>query len=177
MSERSALYGSTLYSAAFEEGVTESVYEGLGLINSLLKREKGYVKILNSPEIPLGEKEGLIDEAFGGNVHIYVLNYLKILAKKRIADIFAESFSEYEKLYFEEKKIERAHIVTAFELTDARKDEIVKKIEEASGKKVLAEFEVKADIMGGIVIETESSVVDASIKTKLDNIKRYIGKN
>jgi F-type H+-transporting ATPase subunit delta len=105
------------------------------------------------------------------------LNFLKLLAKRRIANIFLPCVKNYEKLYFKDNNIERATITTAIELAEDKKREIVEKIEASSGKKVIPSFIVSPDIVGGIVIETESSAIDASVKTKLESIRRYISKN
>lgn len=177
MDERAALYSSSLYDLALEEGVSKEVYEGLKMMDSLFKENPDYIRVIDSVQIPSDERERLIDEAFEGNVHVFLLNYLKILAKIRSANIFAESFEEYEKRYFADQNIERARIITAFELSDEKKNDVVKRISAASGKTVLAKFETDKSIVGGIVIRTDTSAIDASVKTKLDNIKRYIGKN
>lgn len=177
MNDRELLYSSSLYSAAAEEGASKEVYDSLELVRALVSENPEYIKLINSSLLPLETREGLIDEAFLGNVHVFVLNFMKILAKKRIADIFIPCAKNYEKLYFKDNNIERARITTAFELSEAKKKEIVQKITSSTGKKVIAEFVVSPEIVGGIVIDTDSSSIDASVKTKLESLGRYISKN
>ena len=176
MNDREALYSSSLYDAAASDNAAAEVYESIVLMDKLFSENEEYIKIINSHSIPLLEREALIDEAFSGNVHIYALNFIKLLAKRRSADIFASCVKHYEKLYFKAQNIERAKIVTAFELGDDKKKEIAEKIASSTGKEIIPEFSVDPSIMGGIVIETEGSSIDASVKTKLDSIKRFITK-
>jgi F-type H+-transporting ATPase subunit delta len=177
MNDRELLYSSSLYSAAVEENASKEVYDSLQLVASVISDSPEYIRIINSVSLPLETRENLIDEAFSGNVHVFVLNFLKLLAKRRIANIFLPCVKNYEKLYFKDNNIERATITTAIELAEDKKREIVEKIEASSGKKVIPSFIVSPDIVGGIVIETESSAIDASVKTKLESIRRYISKN
>lgn len=177
MNDRELLYSSSLYSAAVEEGASKEVYDSLELVRALVSENPEYIKLINSANVPLETREGLIDEAFSGNVHVFVLNFMKLLAKRRIADIFVPCVKNYEKLYFKDNNIERAKVITAFELDNAKKEKIVDRIASSTGKTVIPEFIVSPDIVGGIVIETETSAIDASVKTKLEAIRRYISKN
>jgi len=177
MADRESLYASSLYDAAREENAEDAVYDALTEICDIAKAEPEYLKLLDSPEISLAEKEELLDEAFSGRIHLYALNFMKLLSKKRLASIFQGCFSEYEKRYFAERNIEKAHIATAVELTEAKKAEIVSRLEKSLGKKIIAEFEVDPKLIGGILIETDKMSLDASVKTRLDDMKRHITKN
>ncbi len=176
MNERAALYASSLYAVGAESGAEKEIYENLCMVKKLFDENRDYKRLLNSVQVPLEEREKLIDEAFSGVLCEYCLNFLKILAKKRIFDIWSDCFKEYEKLYFKDAGIERATITTAVELDEAKKKEIVNKISASLGKTVLADFVLDKSIVGGIVIETATSSIDASVKTKLESIKRYISK-
>ena len=176
MNDREALYSMSLYDTAASDDVAGEVYDSIVLMDKLFSENEDYIRIINSHSIPLSEREALIDEAFSGSVHIYALNFIKLLAKRRLADIFTSCVKQYEKLYFKAKNIERAKIVTAFELGEDKKREITGKIASSTGKEIIPEFTVDPVIMGGIVIETEGSSIDASVKTKLDSIKRFITK-
>lgn len=177
MNERVGLYSMSLYSAACEEGCAKEVYDSLKVIEEVLKDNGEYIKIASSALISAEEREGLVDEAFSGRVNILSLNFMKILAKKRIFDILVPCIGEYEKQYLKDNNITNATITTAFELDEKRKEAIINKIGKATGKTVIGEFVVKKDIVGGIIIETENSSVDASVTGKLQSIERYISKN
>lgn len=177
MNERETLYASCLYDAAKENGCAKEVYEDLMLLAGIFEETPDYPLILNSYEIPFEKREALLDEALKDRVHVYTLNFLKILAKKRIAGIFAPCAKLYEKSYFEDNNIKRAKIVTALALDAEKRREVTKKIEESTGGKIISEFEVDPNLLGGMVIETDSSSIDASVRTRLDKIRRYIGKN
>lgn len=177
MNERIGLYSASLYSVAREEKCAKEVYESLMLVKRLIGDKEEYIKIISSANLTFYEREGLIDKAFEGNVHPLCLNFMKVLAKKRIFNIFVPCVDEYEKQYLNDNNIMRATITTAIELDDERKREIAEKIEKKTGKRTIAQFEVDEKLVGGIVIETENSTVDASVRGKIEEMRRYISKN
>ncbi len=176
MNERTALYSSALYDVATENGCGREVYEGLMLIKDVLGENGEYARVMSSAAIALEEREGLLEEAFSGNVHPFVLNFMKLLCKKRIFEIMQPVAECYERAYFKANNIERARITTAIEPREEKKEEIVRRLSAAMGKEIIPEFVVDEKIMGGIVIETESSNIDASLTGKLESMRRHISK-
>ena len=132
---------------------------------------------MSSANIKAEEKEALIDEAFDGKIHAFAVNFIKILAKKRICNILIPCIKELEKKYLRDNNIENATIITAIELDDTKKKEIVDKISKSTGKTINANFVVKEEIIGGIVVEMDNSGIDVSVLGKLQTMKRYISKN
>lgn len=177
MNERVGLYSASLYDAAKEENCLEEVYESLMAVCEIVKENKDYVNLLSSASLKSEERVALVEEAFGKEVNLFVVNFMKILAKRRIFEIFVPCAEKFQKRYFKDNNIENATVITAIPLDAERRDEIVRKISSATGKKIIAEFEVREEIIGGIIIETEHSGIDSSITSKLRNIERYISKN
>lgn len=175
MNERITLYSTSLYDVAKEENCSESVYESLKAVSELINGD--YVKLLTCASLKGEEREALIDEAFKEGVHPYVLNFMKILAGKRIFDIFIPCVNAFEKRYYADNNIENATITTAVSLSEEKKREVVEKLEGSTGKTINPRFKVDEKIIGGIIIETESKAVDGSVMTKLKNLERHISKN
>ena len=177
MSERVNLYSSSLYQSAVEENASDEVYESLKIVRKVLEENKDYIKLLSSAELKSEEREALLEEAFGGKIHPFCVNFMKILAKKRIFEILIPCIKEFEKKYLKDNNIEFANIVTAFELSDEKKKDVVEKISRSTGKTINATFEVRKEIIGGIIVESENSAIDASVAGKLKDIERHISKN
>lgn len=177
MNERIQLYSSSLYDVAKENDCAKEVYESLMAVKDILSGMSDYTKLMNSAAIEAAEREMLLDNAFLGSIHAFVLNFMKMLAKKRIFDIFIPCAESFEKSYFKDNNTAHARIITAIELNDAKKEEITKRISVSSGKDIIPKFCVDESIIGGIVIETENSSIDASVDGRLRSIKRHIGKN
>lgn len=177
MNERIALYSESLYRSACEEGVAEAVYESLKAIEKVICENMDYVKLMSSAELKADERENLVHEAFFGRVHEFCLNFMKILAKRRIFEILIPCIKEFEKNYLKDNHIENVNIVTAISIDDEKKKSVIEKLSRLTGKKINATFTVREDIIGGIIVESETEHIDASVLGKLKGIERYISKN
>ena len=82
MTETAKMYGGSLYDLAAEEGLEPRILGELDEVQQLLKQNPDYLRLLSTPSIPKKERCGLLDEALRGQVHLYVLNFLKILCEK-----------------------------------------------------------------------------------------------
>ena len=85
-------YGGALYALAAEEHCEDAVLEGLTLAADAFRETPGYLKLVQNPAVPREERLAMLDEAFGAGVHVYVLNFLKILCGK-------SAFFKYPVLY------------------------------------------------------------------------------
>ena len=85
MTETARMYGGSLYDLAAEEGLETRILGELDEAVALFKASPEYLHLLSTPSIPKKERCGLLDEALRDRVHLYVLNFLKILCEKGTA--------------------------------------------------------------------------------------------
>ena len=78
------------------------------------------------------------------------------------------------KLYNKKNNIENVTAITAVELSDELKAKLISKLEKESGKKIQLETKVDKEILGGIILRTENSQTDASVRARLDAIKAQL---
>jgi F-type H+-transporting ATPase subunit delta len=112
-----------------------------------------------------------ITDGLDGKERSSVLRAFVLLLKKdralssieRIADAF-------------EKKIKKEKGVVALDVTFAQKqkESFLETIEEAFGGKVEMKTAVDKSIVGGVIIKTEDTILDASIKTRLASLKHIL---
>ncbi len=173
MNSFSSVYATALFSLARDENKLDTIMTELDTLSTVIKENKEYLTILDSPTISLSERLNLIDEAFSGACE-YVLNFIKVLCEKKCVHLFPDCVKQFEKLYNKEKNIEKVTVITATELSDALKEKLIKKLEAEYSKTVLPEYKVDRDILGGIIIRTENSQTDASVRARLDSIRTQI---
>ena len=71
-------YANSLFSLAEDEDITQAVMDELKEVENILKDNNEYIRLLDSPTIPLPERHKLVEEAFSSLME-YVLNFIKIL--------------------------------------------------------------------------------------------------
>ncbi len=175
MNSSSAVYASSLFSLAKDENRINAIMTDIKIMSECFCENQEYSSLLDSPVVPLTERLSLIDEAFSGLCD-YAVNFLKILCEKKLVHIFSDCVKLYEKLYYKENNIEKVTVITAVDLDDNLREKLVKKLEAEYQKTIVAEYRVDKNIIGGIIVQTENSQTDASVRARLDTIKAQIGK-
>jgi len=103
-----------------------------------------------------------------------VRNFLLLLAEKgRIAEI-TEIHAEFERLIAQEARVLELEVTTAVELSDEEAAQLVRRIEDAAGRRVEATRRVDPDIIGGIVVQAGSRRLDASVRGRLDRLRQEL---
>ena len=173
MKSLSATYAHSLFSLAEEENILDEIFEELTVISGIFKENPDYVVLLDSPTVNSEERCSLIDEAFK-DFGEYVRNFLKILCEKKYIHIFGECVKEYEKQYNKKLGIEKVTAITAVPLSDTLREKLIKKLEKETGKKIKLELKVDKSILGGIILRTENSQTDASVRARLEDIRTQL---
>jgi F-type H+-transporting ATPase subunit delta len=129
--------------------------------------------VLRNPELDPGTKADLVDELLGGGDEL-LRNFLRLTAEKgRIGDV-EEIAAEFELQLAELEGLLTVELTTAYELSDDEAGGIIRRIEEASGRKVDATRRVDKDIIGGLILQAGSMRVDASVRGRLERLRREL---
>ncbi|MEG2038868.1 MAG: ATP synthase F1 subunit delta [Oscillospiraceae bacterium] len=171
MREFSSSYASALIKLAIETDSLDEIFEQIMIIKEEIISNPNFIKILDAPMIAVEDKLSVADETFKGKINVYLLNFIKILVEKGAMHEFVNCANAFEKLYNEDKNIEKVTAVTAIPLNEKLTEKLIKKLETVTGKTIVLVNQVDPECMGGIVLRLENSQIDGSIKTKLEAIK------
>ncbi len=133
------------------------------------------IRFFKSPVIPVEKKTELLQKVLEKvEVSPELQKVLLLMAQRDRLGIIREFAEEFEKFAYDRLGLVKAEITSATELDEEVLNQIKRKIEELFGKK--AEVTVKLDpsIIGGFIVRVADKVLDASIKTQLENLKRAI---
>ncbi|MEX2212086.1 MAG: ATP synthase F1 subunit delta [Gaiellaceae bacterium] len=164
-------YARALFDAALAEGRLEQAHEDLGDFVAAAEQVPELASLLENPEVDRVAKASVLEELLGGADEL-VRNFLLLLVEKgRIAGL-RETAREFDSLVAAEQQRLEVELTTAVELSDAESREIVAQIEQAAGRKVEASRGVDPDLIGGLVLQIGSLRVDASVRGRLDQLRR-----
>ena len=173
MNKFSSQYGRALYSLAKDENIEEVIAEELDAIEEIIKENKDYVKLLDTPALSVEERIKLCDEAFS-SFNIILLNFIKILVEKKSVRELLSCKKEYFKEYDKDKNIERAVAITKIPLSEEQILEIKKKAENITGKTVYIKNEISDDVIGGVILRFSDSQYDGSVKGRLKEMENLL---
>ncbi len=169
-------YAQALYALACEENIKEEIMQEIAFVGNVFEENPDYLKLLSSPSIEISERLSLLESAFKEAVHEYVLSFLKLLCEKGHIIFYKECATEFEKLVAFSNKISKAKVTSAVELTDEEKEALLEKLEIRCGHTVELEYSVDSTILGGMVIEEDGKIIDASLKRRLSEVKDVMAK-
>jgi len=129
--------------------------------------------VLRNPQVDPRTKARILDELVGDADEL-VRNFLRLTAEKGRIGAIEEIVREFERLVAAEERRRNVALTTAYELSDEDAGEIVKQIEQASGRKVEATRSVDPDLIGGMVLEAGSLRVDASVRGRLERLRQEL---
>ena len=174
MTETAKMYGGSLYDLAAEEGLETRILGELDEVQQLLKQNPDYLRLLSTPSIPKKERCGLLDEALRGQVHLYVLNFLKILCEKGTLRELSGCARAYRIRYNQAHGILEATAISAVPLTEQQRAALHAKLESLNGKTIDLKTKVDAKVLGGIRLDIEGTELDGTVQNRLASLRRDI---
>ena len=174
MTETARMYGGSLYDLAAEEGLDERILGELEGVTALLNGDAEYLHLLSIPSIPKKERCALLDEAFRGQVHLYVLNFLKILCEKGTLRELSGCARAYRVRYNQAHGILEATATTAVAMTEQQAKSLHEKLEKLTGKTIDLKTKVDPAVLGGIRLDIEGTELDGTVRNRLAGLRSSI---
>jgi F-type H+-transporting ATPase subunit delta len=167
------MYARALYEAAKDKGRLDPVRVELADFVEAQRQVPELRELLRNPQLDKRVKASALEELLGGE-EVLVRNFLLLLTEKNRAGEIDEIAREFERLVAVEEGILDVEVTTAVELSDEEAREVMKQIEKASGRKVEATRRIDPDLIGGIVLQAGSLRLDASVRGRLDRLRREL---
>jgi ATP synthase F1 delta subunit len=167
------VYAEALLEAARERDRLDVVREELGDFVAAVEESPELRSLLRNPQIEPRVKRDALAAALGEADEL-VRNLLLLLAEKGRVGEVADVRKELERLIARAERVLELDLTTAVELSDEEAQQVVRRIEEASGRRVVASRTVDPDIIGGIVIQAGSQRLDASVRGRLDQLRQEL---
>jgi F-type H+-transporting ATPase subunit delta len=173
MEELAQVYARALFEVALEQAKLDELREQLGQFADALDANRDLAVFFFSPYFSTTEKQhalgGLLDGADEA-----LLNFLRLLIDNHRMPVIFRIRHEYERLWDEEHKTLPVEITSAIALDEHTTESLGKTIGERAGRTVTLAARVDPDIIGGIIIRVGNSILDASIRNRLEQLRRHV---
>lgn len=166
------LYSQALFELGLELGNNDEIHKDLNECRKIFDDYPDFAKILASPSILSVEKHEIADKVFGkeGTVH----DFICLVTDHNRVNCFGKITDEYNKLYNEHNNITQMTVITSVPLKAEAKERLLRKLEEKSGKTVELTEKVDPSLIGGIVLRTKDTLIDNSIKGRLEAVAKQL---
>ena len=175
MEEIAEVYSRALFEVAREQDKLDKVHEQVGEFADAVSEQRDLQVFFFSPYFSIEEKKEGLDKAVQGADDI-VLNTLHLLIEKHRTPALFRIRDQLDKLWEEENRLLAVDLTSAVELDDRTVKRVRDAIAEQTDRRIQLKTHVDPDILGGIVLRVGNSILDASIRNRLEQLRRQVAR-
>ena len=174
MTQTGSIYGESLYSLAVEEKAEKAILDELLVLKQSFTAEPDFIRLLSAPNVSKAERCQILDQSFRGNVHPYVLNFMKILTEKGYMRHFADCCDAYKNCYNRDHGILVVTAVSAVALNEQQQTKLVQKLAGITGKTIELVNKVDPACYGGLRLSYDGKSIDDTVAHRLDALRNLL---
>ena len=175
MEEIATVYARSLFEVAQEKDKLDVVRDQLGAVADAIDASRELQTFFFSPYFSTAEKQDGLDRAVS-DADEFVVNFLKLLIENHRMPAIFRTRREFDRLWQQENKLLPVTVTSAVALDQATVDQIGARIAEQTGRKVDLSAAVDAEILGGIIVRVGNSILDASIRNRLEQLRKQVAR-
>ncbi|HMJ39065.1 MAG TPA: F0F1 ATP synthase subunit delta [Verrucomicrobiae bacterium] len=163
-------YARAIFELAHDEGNVEAWGRRLAQVREVLS-DPEVARALTNPTIATEQRMALVSDLFDGGE---ATNLAKLLIESdRVRDVEAID-EEFQRLADEAAGRVRATVTTAVELSSQDRDRVAEELSRRLGKEIHLDVLVDPGILGGLKLQYGDRLVDASVATRLQQLRRRL---
>jgi ATP synthase F1 delta subunit len=173
--EIAEVYSRSLFEVAQENDALDVIHDQIDEFADELSENRDLQVFFFSPYFSSQEKkDGIAKLISGGDEHF--VRFLELLAERHRMPAIFRIRRVYDALWVEENKLLPVSVTSAVELDEKLVEDIGKRIEEQTGKRVELSSKVDPDVLGGLVLQVGNMVLDASVRNRLERLRKQVAK-
>ena len=170
MTELAREYGDGLYALTEEENISREVLEQMLSLKNLFREQPDFIRLLSNMSLGKAERVKILDGVLRGQIHLYLLNFLKILCERGALNEYEGCLAAFKALYNQAHGIVEATVTTAVQLDDEQRARMTEKLSAMTDKLVVLNEKIDASLMGGVLLEMNGQRYDNTLKNRLKSI-------
>ncbi len=173
MADAARVYAEALFEVGRDKGKLDALQQQLGQFADAVDRNRELQVFFFSPYLSSSEKGEGIEKAITG-AEPELINFLELLVDKhRMTEVFRIR-RELDELWKRENRRIDVTVTSAVELDPAVVEKIGQEVERQTEEKVDLSSRVDSEILGGIVLQVGNMVLDASIRSRLEKLRKSV---
>lgn len=171
-SSLAARYATALFELAEEEGALDRVARDLAAAREAWDAAPELQRIARNPLVERDQLETLAGElAERLGAERTVANFLRFLGRGRRLWLLPYVVERFEAMLAERRGEARAEAVSALPLTEEQVERLKRALEAGIGRRIRLETRVDPSLLGGLVVQIGSRMIDASLRTRLQQLE------
>jgi F-type H+-transporting ATPase subunit delta len=175
MEEIAQVYSRSLFEVAKEQDKLDAIRDQLGEFTDALNQNRDLQVFLFSPYFSTVEKKEGLHKVLDGADPAFQ-NFLDLLVEKHRMPALFRIRRQFEERWQEENRLLPVQVTSAIELDDETVEQISSRIAEQTDRTIELKTDVNPEILGGIVLRVGNSILDASIRNRLEQVRRQLAR-
>lgn len=152
----------------------DDIHNDLYLIKNTVLSSEDLKKFAEHPLISAPDKKDVLDNIFKSNINPVTLNMIRLLADNNRLFLLSVIADYYNKLLCDMRNIDTAQVITAVPIDENTINRVRERLESLFNKQIKVETQVDDGIIAGMIVKIKDKIIDGSIKTKLENMKKQL---
>ena len=167
-------YAQALFKEGKEKNKLDSLQRDMEMLAEVWQQIPEFQKLIDSPIIPRSTKEAAFSDAFQSAIDGVTFSFVQLLIHNSrehllpdVIDFFGEILDDY-------NGIIRGEVQSVVPLTEVQLDELKRKLNKMTGRKVILTQTRDKKLLGGFVVKIDDRVIDASLRNQLSRMSEYL---
>jgi len=175
MEEIAQVYSRSLFGIAKQRDKLDELRDQLAEFADALDSNRDLAVFFFSPYFSTEEKKDGLRKAIEGADEQF-LNFLELLVENHRMPAIFRIRRQYDELWERENRRLSVEITSAIELDEQTVEQVGSTIGEQTGQRIELSSRVDPEILGGIVVRVGNSILDASIRNRLDQLRKHVAR-
>jgi F-type H+-transporting ATPase subunit delta len=167
-------YAQSLFGLASAEEMTDRVEEELHELERLYQANPEMKEFINNPTIRAEGKKDALVELLGDKLSRITLNHMYLLVDQERGRMLPKVAEEFYRLASEARAKVTAEVVTAVPIADSTREQLGETLRRMTKKDVYLRARVDDSILGGAIVRVGDKVLDGSVRSKLNQLKKQM---
>ena len=172
----SVRYARALLKSAIDARLEDQVYREMMTVGKSYVDVPALRQTIDNPMLSKDKKEALLTVAAGEQPSALTKAFITLVLKEDRENVMQFMANSYVTLYRQQKNIIRGKLTTAARVSAETEQKMRQMVQSKTNGTVEFETEVNPDIIGGFILEYDTFRMDASVKSKLNNILNTLKK-
>jgi F-type H+-transporting ATPase subunit delta len=169
------VYAEALLGAANKQGQAAAVLEELrDLGRDVFDRDARIEAFLYSPAVGRERKKETLRQAFAGRASDLLVRFLEVLNERDRLNLLRGVAASYGELYDRMAGRMRVRLASAVPLEGQQQERLRQELQAAFGREPVFDVHIDPDLLGGLVVQVDDWVYDASVRTRLDSLSKQL---
>jgi F-type H+-transporting ATPase subunit delta len=168
-------YANALFEIARVEGSLNEVEDELFRFARTLESNDSLRSVLTDEAVPVARRQGVVEDLLGGKASPVTTNLVAFVVGAGRARQLPQIIDQLVARAAEAKESVVGEVRSAIPLTDDQKSRLADALGKATGKRVELKVVIDPSVLGGLVAQVGDTVIDGSVRARLEQLKEQIG--